>query len=562
MGNSNIIKCKSANNKSNNNRGTSINKNETATKITPTNLLIRNYTTNPELNYLLLNFIISESKQSIWKVKHKQIGLLRALIRRNKIQGEDVNSAKDAYNLIKTFDHPSIIKIFEIYDTNTHYDIITELSDGRSLRDEINDIGPLPEKVAANLIYQLLVVVNYMHNTKQIVHCCINPSNIHINSYSDENEYYDIKLMHFYSCIPLFEDNINTHVNEYRPIIKEIIHHVKNKSTYSNFDKCFFAPELIVMGSSNKTKYSYNSIISDKIDMWSIGLIAFYILTGKIPYNLTSLSQSDLSNPIFDRISQHGKSLIAQLLSVNLRNRISAKTALKSKWFTFLETKNSLTRINKLQSKKILNNINKFKSNNVLYDKSIEYLVHNVPDIEDVRYINKMFLSFNSGCNGHLTKEDIKEGFVIGNQEENKKGLVKTVDEWYDLIDINGNGYIEYEEFVRAGIDKKLFVEKEVLRFSFNFFDKDKDGKISFKDLNDFLTGSTIDKEEQFRQIKRDISLAEEEFIKIDNENNELNDLEKKIKTEDRRHSTIFTNIAIPITFESYEIMMKKFLCV
>ena len=111
------------------------------------------------------------------------------------------------------------------------------------------------------------------------------------------------------------------------------------------------------MGSSNKTKYSYNSIISDKIDMWSIGLIAFYILTGKIPYNLTSLSQSDLSNPIFDRISQHGKSLIAQLLSVNLRNRISAKTALKSKWFTFLETKNSLTRINKLQSKKILNNI-------------------------------------------------------------------------------------------------------------------------------------------------------------------------------------------------------------
>ena len=96
MGCSNIIKCKSANNKSNNNRGISINKSETTTKITQTSLLIRNYTINPELNYLLLNFIISESKQSIWKVKHKQIGLLRALIRRNKIQGEDVNAAKDA----------------------------------------------------------------------------------------------------------------------------------------------------------------------------------------------------------------------------------------------------------------------------------------------------------------------------------------------------------------------------------------------------------------------------------------------------------------------------------
>ena len=180
--------------------------------------------TSPEELYQILNILYSDDGQTVWKVKHKKVGLLRAMIRKERKDEETERKIIKTMNISKSLDHPGILKVFEIYESTEYYNIISELTDGRSLLDELNDTGPFQEKVAANIIYQLLGIINYLHNTKEIIHCRINPNNISLNSLSDDNDYYDIKLMHFNDYIS------NSNGNKER---EQFLNSIKNASNFS-----------------------------------------------------------------------------------------------------------------------------------------------------------------------------------------------------------------------------------------------------------------------------------------------------------------------------------------
>ena len=53
----------------------------------------------------------------------------------------------------------------------------------------------------------------------------------------------------------------------------------------------------------------------------------------------------------------------------------------------------------------------------------------------------------------------------------------------FNNIDTDHNGYIEYEEFIRAAVDKEYFLSDNFLRFAFDYFDRDKNGQISFDEI-------------------------------------------------------------------------------
>ena len=58
---------------------------------------------------------------------------------------------------------------------------------------------------------------------------------------------------------------------------------------------------------------------------------------------------------------------------------------------------------------------------------------------------------------------------------------------------MDGDGYIEYEEFVRAAVSKEKFMGDNVLKFAFRFFDKDNSGKIDIVEIEKVFKKSIID---------------------------------------------------------------------
>ena len=467
--------------------------------------------------YQTLNLISTEEKVNNYKVKHTKIGLLRNMLRCER-DSNVLNKVIREANIQKGLDHPSILKIFEIFD-GPEYVVISEINDGRKLFDEINDIGPFQEKIAANLIYQLLNVVNYLHKNKRLIHSRINPGTIVVNTYDDDNEYYDIKLLNFHDCIS-FDSKI-------KPKTKELFdnyrtdfladdsqnNNLNNQDIFNYFgesfiDRFFVAPETI-----KDDNYDEQS------DIYSVGILAYYIITGKIPYInycfsdpkdyiLNNKTAYDFADPLFENISSQGKNLIKSMINKNPKYRITAEKALKSNWFITLETKKTL-KVPNNEYKNILHNIETYKRTNRLQEIALSFLVHNIPDIDDIRNINKVYSNFNSTFDGKMPLKQLQEGFenYLNSKSLEKSEFDKKMKGIFDLLDTNKNEFIDYEEFCRGGIDKQLFTDKDVLQFAFDFIDKDGSGTINFQELRVIL--SKDDNTKEVEQIIEEFELGE-----------------------------------------------------
>ena len=57
---------------------------------------------------------------------------------------------------------------------------------------------------------------------------------------------------------------------------------------------------------------------------------------------------------------------------------------------------------------------------------------------------------------------------------------------WEEIIkklDLNGDGSLDYHEFITAAVDKKKLFTEENIRHAFNIFDTNGDGKIGLEEF-------------------------------------------------------------------------------
>ena len=73
-------------------------------------------------------------------------------------------------------------------------------------------------------------------------------------------------------------------------------------------------------------------------------------------------------------------------------------------------------------------------------------------------------------------------------------------------LDTNKNNYFEQEEFVKAAVDKKIYLTEKMMKFAFNFFDQDKSGLITIDEITDIFKENTDDDVEASNLFKNIIS--------------------------------------------------------
>ena len=84
---------------------------------------------------------------------------------------------------------------------------------------------------------------------------------------------------------------------------------------------------------------------------------------------------------------------------------------------------------------------------------------------------------------GKLSKEELFVAFKEAGMEMESDQLNKVI----ESIDFDGNGYIEYEEFIRVTLpEEQLFTETN-LKTAFDMFDLDKNGTISLYEFKEIL---------------------------------------------------------------------------
>lgn len=94
---------------------------------------------------------------------------------------------------------------------------------------------------------------------------------------------------------------------------------------------------------------------------------------------------------------------------------------------------------------------------------------------------------------GKLSKEEIQNGYAeyFGKQLTNEQ-----VDEMFAQVDADGNGDIDYSEFVVATMNEKNLLSNNKLHTAFKMFDKDGGGSISTDEIKQVLSfGQNLDEE-------------------------------------------------------------------
>ena len=263
----------------------------------------------------------------------------------------------------------------------------------------------------------------------------------------------------------------------------------------STIGTCYYmAPEVI--------KKNYDK----KCDLWSCGVILYIMLSGKMPFN------GDSNKEIFDNIckgeytlniapfntdvSDEAKDLIDKLLQVDPEKRISAEEALQHKWFDKWKIKDKLSELPEDTIKSLINNIQNYKPQKVLQQAALAYIVHNLPNITEVKEACKLFVKIDKNLDGSITKEEFING-INELMDEEHKFEEQTLINMFNIIDSDNSGKIEYEEFVRAAADKKVLTSEKYVQDAFKFFDKDGSGKITIDEMYDlFCKEKEVDKKE------------------------------------------------------------------
>ena len=127
------------------------------------------------------------------------------------------------------------------------------------------------------------------------------------------------------------------------------------------------------------------------------------------------------------------------------------------------------------------------------------YLVHNFPQMKDVINACKLFNQIDVNGDGKINKSELLKGLKSKIKSDT---LEQDVEQIYRNIDMDNNGYIEDEEFVRAAVSKERFISENVLKFAFRYFDKDNSGEITFDEIEAVFKDSVADKSKVHESLK------------------------------------------------------------
>ncbi|CAF2879593.1 unnamed protein product [Rotaria sp. Silwood2] len=201
--------------------------------------------------------------------------------------------------IMKGLDHPNIVKLFEVIETEKTLYLVMEYASGGEVFDYLVAHGRMKEKEARSKFRQIVSAVQYLHQ-KHIVHRDLKAENLLLDAELN------IKIADFGFS------------NEFTP---------GNKLDTFCGSPPYAAPELF-----QGKKYD-----GPEVDVWSLGVILYTLVSGSLPFdgqNLKELRERVLRGkyriPFY--MSTDCENLLKKFLVLNPTRRSALESIMKDKW--------------------------------------------------------------------------------------------------------------------------------------------------------------------------------------------------------------------------------------
>ena len=378
-------------------------------------------------------------------------------IKKDVVNQHSIDSIKREVEILRSLDHPNIVKYFETYEEDSYLHIVMEYIPGDNLFKMITNktYVSFTERDINEIMVYLLKSVLFLHHNG-IVHRDIKPDNI---LFSVPGKYSSLKLIDFGLSIP----------------------RNARKEKYRVGTPYYMAPEMIV------GKYCYES------DMWSIGVILYVLVTGHQPFKgvdqeevFEHITQGKYDTKLLIRqhCSKQLKDLIKKILVTDPKKRISVESALKHEWFSLFDNYNDN---NAIISKDIIFAIKNFQNQNLLQKEVLYYLAKISTDTE-VQKLKQAFSIIDKDNSGEIEYEEIPKIFAdlkIKASEDELKNI-------FDSLDFHNDGKVNYSEFIAATLSSIQFAKEDRLLSAFRYFDTSDSGYITLDSIIEALKQNNV----------------------------------------------------------------------
>ncbi|CAI6006745.1 unnamed protein product [Closterium sp. NIES-64] len=229
------------------------------------------------------------------------------------IEKDSIHSAEEARDLRREVEmmervagHCNVVRLHAVFEDHENIHLVMELCRGGGLFDYMRTNGPLTERAAASICFQLLSALDHCHACG-VLHRDVKPENVLLAR--AEGDFGSIKLIDFGIAA------------EHQPGVRS--------STLCG-TPLYLAPETL------------DGVWSPQADVWAAGVVSYAALCGVPPFwaeTNEGIFRAIRSEPLrfasaaWVGVSEAAKDLVRAMLDKNPHRRITAQQAIGHRWF-------------------------------------------------------------------------------------------------------------------------------------------------------------------------------------------------------------------------------------
>jgi len=311
--------------------------------------------------------------------------------------------------------HPHVITLHEHFEDGDSFILILDFIRGGELFDHLIEMGAYSEMDASRIVREVASALLFLHGIG-LVHADLKPENVLLTTTRRGDSV--VKVADFGTAVFVGHNNNTTVTNKAK---------LQPEPVYGAPTPAYSPPECILR----------TSPILPSMDMWSLGVILFIMLTGCHPYDVSGEStdeeiedriksgryQIPINDPkIAGHLSKSAKDLINKLMNRDPRKRLTAYQMLQHPW---VRGETATTAIIQGSDQR-LSKFRVFKSR--LQAKFFENAIRwsdlsNDTDANTKRktsLIERSFKTFDPDKDGHVYAKEI-----LGTDEENIEEIIE-----------------------------------------------------------------------------------------------------------------------------------------
>lgn len=366
--------------------------------------------------------------------------------------------------IIRKLDHPNIVRLHETFENDTNIYMVLEGCLGGELFDRLVYDGAFTEATSMRFAYQMGSALRHLHQF-QICHRDIQPEAFFLaeEELAGSSEPTGIKLIDFSTAKEFSNDR---------------------KLTTKVCTLHYVAPEII----TSKDGYT------EKVDIWSFGVLLFTMLAGAPPFNAES--EMDILNLVkagtyaftpeqtWSNVTKATQDLVRRCLTVEPAKRPDMWGIMDSQAMVEAEAAGAAYTASEKLGRHTTSTSRDAQAGSHAVKAAFSLMAEVITD-DQVAALRRLFEELDTTESGMVELEDCVDGI---NQ------IVKDNADAHELVKVLKNGAlvgrVNYLMYLATMTDRRRHLRREAARAVFNNFDIDKNGNISLYEIAQALSKS------------------------------------------------------------------------